>query len=236
MPRTCPSHDRQPRPHGTVGTKRNRERLFTGALTAWLACAGQIVLQAQPAPQSNWTSSDVSCAKYEDLRSPVLGDIGVKIDVDEPWAEGFRRALRFWNTVLVANLHEESSFSSCAVRVINADRSVLNEAMVARAQFPEWLGFRGKIAVSPRAGSQLNSTEIYGTAVHELGHLFGLNHNPSSGSVMYFLDVSGDEVLDASDLLSLSRHHRLRSVIYAGRLSVRVFGPETPAVATVLQD
>lgn len=97
--------------------------------------------------------------------------------------------------VLVANFHEEKSLSACAARIIYGERSILIDAMVARSQLLGWLDFRGKIAVSPSAAKQLTRTEIYATAVHEIGHLLGLKHNASSESVMYFLDVSGNEVL-----------------------------------------
>ena len=31
-------------------------------------------------PPSNWTSPDAPCAKFDDLRKPLLSDISVKID------------------------------------------------------------------------------------------------------------------------------------------------------------
>jgi len=195
-----------------------------------LSCAAQLTAGAQP--RTNWTSSDAGCARYNDLRNRVLGNIGIKIDAGEPWAAGFRRAIAFWNTVLVANFHEETDLSACAVRVINGDRNVLQNGIAARAQIPEWADFRGKIAVRPAIANQLSSTEIYGVAVHELGHLLGLRHNASPESVMYFLDVNGDEVLDIKDLVALSRHHKVRPAIFsAGYLSIQVFAPAAPAVA-----
>lgn len=179
----------------------------------------------------NWSSPDAPCAKYKEVRNPVLGNIGVKIDVAEPWADGFRRALSFWNSVLLADLHEETALSGCAIRVLYGDDSIVNHAIVARSQITEWAGFRGKIAVSLAAARELSDDEIYGIAVHELGHLLGLKHNSSSGSVMYFLDVTGDEVLDTRDIVALSRHHRLRPAIFLRPLAIPVFAPERPALA-----
>ena len=154
----------------------------------------------QEKPQSNWTSADAPCAKYDDLRKPVLGDIGVKIDATEAWADGFRRALSFWNTVLAANFHEETNLNSCAVRIVNGGPDILNNAIVARSQLIERNNFRGKIAVSPGAAKAMSSAEIYGSAVHELGHMLGLKHNVSSQSIMYFLNVNGTEILDRKDI------------------------------------
>ncbi len=205
-------------------------RLLASLLTMWLGWAAQLTAGAQP--RTNWTSSDAGCARYNDLRNRVLGNIGVKIDVSEPWAAGFRRAITFWNTVLAANFHEETDLSACAVRVINGDRNVLHDGIVARAQIPEWADFRGKIAVRPALANELSTAEIYGIAVHELGHLLGLKHNTSPESVMFFLDVNGDEVLDIKDLVALSRHHKVRpSIFSAGYLSIQIFEPAAPAVA-----
>ena len=140
-------------------------------------------------------------------------NIGVKIDVTETWVDGFRRALSFWNTALPANFHEETNLDACAVRIINGGPDILDEAIVARSQLTERDNFRGKIAVSPRAERTMTSAEMYATAVHEFGHMLGLKHNASSQSVMYFLNIDGNEVLDSKDILELSKHHKLRPVI-----------------------
>lgn len=182
-------------------------------LTAWACCASPIPFRQEQRPKSNWTSPDAPCAKFDDLRKPAIGNVGVKIDADEPWAEGFRRALRFWNTVLTANFHEENDLSACTVRIIDGGPGVLSGAVAARAQLTDRANFRGKIAVSRTAGKEMSSAEIYASAVHELGHLLGLKHNANSRSIMFFLDVDGTEVLDSQDLQELSKHHQLRSAI-----------------------
>jgi Matrixin len=189
---------------------KTRQFLMT-IFTAWLGCAVPGTAYAQETMHSNWMSADAPCSKYDDLRKPVLGDIGVRIDATGVWADGFRRALGFWNNVLAANFHEETDLDSCAVRIVNAGPDILNAATAARSQFTERDNFRGKIAVSLGAVKAMNNAEIYGTAVHELGHLLGLKHNASSQSVMYFLNVNGTEVLDRHDIADLSTHHRLRA-------------------------
>ncbi len=163
--------------------------------------------------RSNWTSPDVSCAKHNDLRNFSLGDVGVRIDAAEPWADGFRRALGFWNTVLAANFHEEADLNVCAVRIIDGGPDIFNAGTVARAQLTSWTGFGGKIAVSSAAAKQMSSAEIYGAAVHELGHMLGLKHNANIHSVMYFLDIEGTEFLDNNDVSDLSRLHELRQAM-----------------------
>jgi hypothetical protein len=154
------------------------------------------------------------------LRKPVLGEIGVKIDATGPWADEFRRSFSFWNTVLAANFHEETNLDSCAIRIVNAGPDILNNSMVARAQLTDRSSFRGKIVVSPEAAKAMSSAAIYGTAVHELGHMLGLKHNASSQSVMYFLNVNGTEVLDSKDILDLSTRHMLRAAALPTGISI----------------
>jgi len=206
---------------------RNESKLFfSGVLTVWLGYAPQITTRHRvpEKPQTNWTSADAPCARFDEIRNPVLGDIGVKIDATGPWADGFRRALVFWNGVLAANFHEETNLNTCTVRIIDGGPDILNKVIVARSQLPEKDNFRGEIAVSPGAAKAMNSSELYAAAVHEIGHMLGLKHNASSRSVMYFLDVTGSEVLDSKDISSLGAHHKLRPAIVAtGFLPIAVF-------------
>jgi Matrixin len=201
--------------------------LLAGVLASWLGFASPVTTVAQETQQSNWTSADASCAKYDDLRKPVLGNIGVKIDASLAWADAFRRALSFWNTVLAANFHEETNLETCAVRIVDGSAGILSNAIVARSQMTEWVNFRGKIAVSPIATKEMSSAEMYAASVHEFGHMLGLKHSTNSHSVMYFLDVNGTEVLDAKDILALSTHHKLRSAIASTRfLPIQIVQPK----------
>jgi hypothetical protein len=194
------------------------KQFLTAAVAVCFGFASHLKASAEKPPQSNWTTADAPCAKYDDLRNAVLGDIGVKIDAAEPWADGFRRALGFWNTVLAANFHEETNLDACAIRIVSAGPGVLTNAIVARSQLPEWDHFRGKIAVSPRAAKTMSRAEMYATAIHEFGHMLGLKHNASSHSFMYFLNVNGSEVLDEKDILDLSKRHKLRAAVVSTSL------------------
>ncbi len=190
--------------------------LLTGLLALWLSFGRE-------RPQPNWTSADAPCAKYDDLRNPVLGDIGVRIDAAQPWADEFRRALRFWNTVLAANFHEEKSLNVCAVRIVDGGPAILKKLTVARSQLTDRASFRGVIEVSPRAAKFMSSDEMFSTAVHELGHMLGLKHNPSSQSVMFYLNVDGEQVLDSNDISDLNVRHKLRAgVAETGSLLIQL--------------
>src|SRR5579863_3065215 len=101
------------------------------AVTTRLCCVSAMPEPAGYAPLSNWSTPAEPCAHFDDLRKPVIGDVGVKIDATGPWADGFRRALRFWNGVLAANFHEETSLNGCAVRIIDAGSGILNGAVTA---------------------------------------------------------------------------------------------------------
>lgn len=134
--------------------------------------------------------------------------LGVKISTSNPvLAREFREAMDFWSNVIDMRWHEDQS-STCAVQLVDGTPSILKKTVVARAQFTEWDNFQGWIAFNPHA--PLTSEEMFLTAVHEIGHMFGLKHNPSNRSVMYYLDLEGSEVLDRQDLSALASRHRLR--------------------------
>jgi hypothetical protein len=105
------------------------------------------------------------------------------------------------------NWHDDES-NSCAMQLVDGTPAILKTSIVARSQFTEWDNFQGLIAFNPKA--PLTSTELYLTAVHEIGHMLGLKHNPSVHSVMYYLDLQGSEVLDQTDLTMLAGRHKLK--------------------------
>lgn len=113
--------------------------------------------------------------------------------------------------------HEDNT-SSCAVQVIDGTPAILPDSVIARSQFTDWRNFQGWIAFDPNAS--LTKTELYLIAVHEIGHMLGLKHNPNAKSVMYFLDLEGPEFLDNDDLTSLASHHRLRIASLHGPIAV----------------
>jgi hypothetical protein len=84
--------------------------------------------------------------------------------------------------------------------------------IVARSQFPDRPAFQGWIAFNPR--SKRTEHEMFIVSVHEIGHLFGLPHNPRGSSVMFFLELDDSVSLIAADLNALAGRHRLRAGIF----------------------
>jgi matrixin len=153
----------------------------------------------------------LACPSSRELQKAVHLNLGVHFATRNPLLEReFQRALGFWSGVLDMKWHH-ASHKGCDVELIDGKPELFGPIDVARA-----LSETGTVAFDERAN--LNEMELYAISVHELGHLFGLDHNPSPKSVMFYLDVRGDEVLDADDITALASHHRLReSIITRGR-------------------
>jgi hypothetical protein len=156
----------------------------------------------------NWEGDFTPCNQKAELLKRDPMSLGVKISTSNPvLAHQFRQALNFWSTVVDMRWHEEDS-QACAMQLVDGTPEILKTSIVARSQFTEWDNFQGWIAFNPKA--PLTNNELYLTAVHEIGHMLGLKHNPSVRSVMYYLDLEGTEVLDPTDLATLAVRHKLR--------------------------
>ncbi len=158
---------------------------------------------------TNWNGNFTPCNQRSELLKNGIMDLGVKISTSNPLlAREFRLAMNFWAQVLDMRWHEEDS-DSCSVQLVDGTPAILMNSIVARSQFTEWDNFQGWIAFNPRA--PLSQVEMFLTAVHEIGHMLGLKHNPSAKSVMYYLDLEGTEVLDQYDMATLASRHKLRA-------------------------
>jgi hypothetical protein len=157
---------------------------------------------------ANWEGDFSPCNHRFELMKSESMSLGVKISTsNRALAREFRIALDFWSSVLDMSWHEDNS-DSCAMQLVDGTPAILKTSIVARSQFTEWDNFQGWIAFNPKA--PLTSSELYLTAVHEIGHMLGLKHNPSVRSVMYYLDLEGSEVLDLTDLATLAGRHKMR--------------------------
>ena len=74
---------------------------------------------------------------------------------------------------------------------------------------PSWEGFQGLIAAN-LSESARTPEQKFRNAVHELGHVWGLAHNPVAASVMCPCDLGTYKVLMKPDLVALEKRHALR--------------------------
>jgi Matrixin len=170
---------------------------------------GSSVLSADER-SSNWVGQFDPCKRSSELLKHDHMDIGVWFNTSNPdLAIEFRRAMDFWAGVLEMSWHDQNT-SDCSIQVIDGspDLFARGKVIAARSQLTNRTNFHGWIAFNP--GCPLNRTEMYLTAIHEFGHMLGLQHNPSAKSVMYFLDLDLEESLDEKDLACLAARHTLR--------------------------
>jgi hypothetical protein len=164
---------------------------------------------AEAEPPPNWSANNAPCNRHSELLKQGHMDLGVRLATANPLlAEQFRHALDSWARILDLAWHEDDT-QNCSIQLIDGDRELFHPALVAaRSQMPDRLDFRGLIAFNP--AQKLDEADLYRISVHEIGHIFGLQHSQKATSVMYFLDLDGLELLDPTDLAALARLHKLR--------------------------
>jgi hypothetical protein len=172
------------------------------------------------ASPANWTGPYAPCNRHADLLSHAHMDLGVRFSTsNEELARQFVRALDFWAGILDLEWHEVDS-QQCAIQVVDGTSRLFDvgdgcACVAARSQYPDRADFQGWIAFNPVL--KFKGNEMFLDAVHEIGHLFGLPHNPSSSSVMFFSDFDQDVSLNAADLEALAARHKLRPGVIVDR-------------------
>jgi len=160
------------------------------------------------APIANWSGNYSPCDGHSELLDKQHLKLGVRFGTSNPRLSAeFARALDFWATVLDMEWREDNS-TGCAIEIVDGRPDLFTTGQVARAQLPDRPDFQGWIAVNPNIS--LSSNDLFFVAVHELGHVLGLRHNPSAWSVMYYLQFDGRLVLNEADLQQLAARHKLR--------------------------
>ncbi len=144
----------------------------------------------------------LACQNASVLRSSRHLELGVRFSTHDPRIiQQASRALERWSEIVDLSWHRDDS-DNCSID-IKAD-TFAEEDEVAESNAEE-----GSIIFASDA--ELTAKQLFVTAFHEIGHLLGLQHNPSAHSVMYWIDFRGDEVLDNSDMHALATIHALRS-------------------------
>lgn len=159
---------------------------------------------------TNWNGDYPDCKNKSELLKKGHMEIRVWIATNDlVWAEQQARALNFWTTVLDANWYPADKPEDCALAFVDGNPSFMDTETIGIAQMPTWKGFQGLIAVN-LSESARTPEQKFRNAVHELGHVWGLEHNPIGASVMYPYDVGTYKVLMKPDLAALEKHHALR--------------------------
>ena len=184
-----------------------------------LPASGFSSTEAIPA---NWSGRYTPCNHHVDLLTHGHMDLAVKIaTANTVLAEEFANAMDFWSSVLDLEWHEVDS-PDCAVQLVDGTPSVFDfsSSLSARAQLPDRAEFQGWVAFNPRL--KLSRQEMFLDAVHEIGHLLGLEHNPNRSSVMSAMEDRGAALLDAFDLDTLAARHDLRPQIHVRKGGIKI--------------
>ena len=164
---------------------------------------------ALPALPGDWGGGYGPCDRHEELLNTGRLRLNVRFSgSDEHLTKAFTRALNFWATVLDMEWRRDDG-RQCSIHVFTGDSRLFGTAETARAQFPDRSTFQGWVAFNPKV--VLSEDDQYLVSVHELGHIFGLQHNPSARSIMFFLGVPGPFWLDDADIDALAARHKLRA-------------------------
>lgn len=175
-------------------------------LALGLLCVGLSFSGALPA---NWTGAYPTCTASSELLKYESMDLGVRLETSNPvLAAQFQAALNFWSTVIDMRWHLDQT-SLCAMELLDGQPHLFDDSTVAKSHLVTRSGFQGWVAFNAKA--PLTREELFFTAVHEIGHLLGLNHNPNATSIMYYTNRGGPSLLDEADLASLAALHKLRT-------------------------
>ena len=153
-----------------------------------------------------------SCQNVGELVKHDHMNLGVRFESRNPEiVREFKHALNFWSKILDMEWHEDPT-STCSIDLIDGLPDGTAQMLVHDKAVGVGMRSSGIVAIDDRY--QLAESEWYAIAAHELGHLFGLQHNSSPNSVMYYIHLRGDEILDSTDIAPLSARHRMRISLY----------------------
>jgi Matrixin len=168
-----------------------------------------------------WLFPHPYCHEYKQLLSHEPMNIGVRFDTRDPHVVAIFEAEldRLAETVALTWRVDQSHNCALEVRELPLRKRKANRQGYIQsggAHIGGTRNFDGRLYYHPALAHQPDLPESFR---HELGHLMGLQHNPSVDSIMYWLTFSGRGTeFDQRDLAALSQRHKLRESAQAAQL------------------
>jgi hypothetical protein len=158
-------------------------------------------------------SEDRACDRYQILLCRGHMEIGVKFDTNnQRFKEAAAEALNYWAGQLDLVWSEDSDDRTCSIEFRPAEFGVRADShdMLAMAHLPDHAKYDGVVYF--RLLAHYDAQRVF---VHELGHLFGLEHSDTRSSPMYFQPENAGVTLTSSELKQLAKRHKLALALVA---------------------
>lgn len=182
-----------------------------GHLTRWYHVVILIWLLTAAIPSFARSRKPKVCQASADLLSQEHLTIRAKLDqvsAVDGWA--LQEALKYWAGVLDLDWKQDNDLNTCNLELLYTTEQT---ARIAYTIMPHAIGFDGAIYLNTTYRTPANRLAEVALLIHELGHVFGLVHNPDLNSVMNYRNESASGAagrLTAADIERVGRMHALR--------------------------
>jgi hypothetical protein len=154
-----------------------------------------------------------ACDRNQALLCGGHMELGVKFDTNnQRFKEAAAEALNYWATLLDLSWHEDSDDRTCSIEFRPAEFGVRadNHDTLAMAHLPDDAKYDGVVYFKLLA--HYDAQRVF---IHELGHLFGLEHSDARNSPMYFQPENAGVALTSREEKQLAKHHKLALALVA---------------------
>jgi hypothetical protein len=154
-----------------------------------------------------------ACDRYQTLLARSHLELGVKFDTNNSrFKEAAAEALNYWAGQLDLTWREDSDDRTCSIEFRPAEFGVRADShdTLAMAHLPDHAKYDGVVYF--RLLAHYDAQRVF---IHELGHLFGLEHSDTRNSPMYFQPENAGAALTGSELKQLAKRHKLALALVA---------------------